>query len=37
MLLAAVFHLAPREYPNIVFNLILLALAAFVACGRFAV
>jgi hypothetical protein len=35
MLLAAGFHLMRREYPNIVFNLILLALAAFVAYGRF--
>ncbi len=35
MLLAAGFHLMRREYPNIVFNLVLLALAAFVAYGRF--
>ncbi|MBE0689267.1 MAG: DoxX family protein [Anaerolineae bacterium] len=32
---AAVYHLMRREYPNIAFNLILLALAAFVAYGRF--
>jgi len=36
MLLAAGFHLMRREYPNIAFNLILLALAVFVAYGRFA-
>lgn len=36
MLLAAGFHLVRREYPNIVFNLVLLALAAVVAYGRFA-
>lgn len=35
MLLAAGFHLTRREYPAIVVNLILLALAAFVAYGRF--
>jgi hypothetical protein len=34
MLLAAVFHLMRREYPNIATNLVLLALAAFVAYGR---
>ena len=34
MLLAAGFHVMRREYPNIVVNLILLALAAFVAYGR---
>ncbi len=34
MILAAIFHAPRREYPNIVFNLILLALAAFVAYGR---
>ena len=34
MLLAAGFHLTRGEYPNIVFNLILGALAAFVAYGR---
>ncbi len=37
MLLAAGFHLVRREYPNIVFNLVLFALAAFVAYGRFVV
>ena len=37
MLLAAGFHLMRREYPNIVFNLVLLALAALVAYGRFVV
>jgi len=35
MLLAALFHLSRREYPSIVINLVLLALAAFVAYGRF--
>jgi uncharacterized membrane protein len=34
LLLAAIFHLRRREYPNIAFNLILFALAAFVAYGR---
>lgn len=34
MLLAAGFHLTRGEYPNIVFNLILGALAVFVAYGR---
>lgn len=33
MLLAAVFHLIRGEYANIVFNLVLLVLAAFVAYG----
>jgi len=37
MLLATGFHLLRREYPNIVLNLILLALAGFVAYGRFVV
>jgi uncharacterized membrane protein YphA (DoxX/SURF4 family) len=37
MLLAAGFHLIRREYPNIVFNLVLFAMAAFVAYGRFVV
>ena len=37
MLLAAGFHLTRREYPNIILNLILLALAALVAYGRFVV
>jgi uncharacterized membrane protein YphA (DoxX/SURF4 family) len=35
MLLAAVFHLMRREYPNIAFNLVLFVLAAAVAYGRF--
>ena len=35
MLSAAIFHIPRREYPNVAFNLILLALAAFVAYGRF--
>lgn len=34
MLLAAGFHLVRGEYPNIIFNLILGAMAAFVAYGR---
>lgn len=34
MLLAAGFHLTRGEYPNIVFNLILGAPAAFIAYGR---
>jgi putative oxidoreductase len=34
MLLAILFHLRRGEYPNIVFNLTLLTLAAFVAYGR---
>ncbi len=37
MLLAIGFHAMRREYPNIVFNLILLVLAAFVAYGRWAI
>jgi uncharacterized membrane protein YphA (DoxX/SURF4 family) len=37
MLLAAGFHLMRREYPNIVFNLVLMVLAAFVAYGRLVV
>jgi hypothetical protein len=36
MLLAAGFHFFRREFPNIIFNLVLFALAAFVAYGRFA-
>ncbi len=35
MLLAAIFHLTRREWPNVVFNLLLGALAAFVAYVRF--
>jgi len=34
MLLAAGFHAMRREYPSIVFNLIFVALTAFVAYGR---
>src|SRR5262245_11509843 len=37
MLLAAGFHLVRGEYPNIVTNLILGALAAFVAYGRWVI
>ncbi len=37
MLLAAGFHLLRREFPIIGFNLVLLALAAFVAYGRFVI
>lgn len=37
MVLAGVFHLPRREYPNIVFNFVLLALTAFVAYGRWLV
>ena len=35
MILAILFHIQRREYQNIVGNVILLALAAFVAYGRF--
>jgi uncharacterized membrane protein len=35
MLLAAIFHLTRREYTAIIINLVLLALAAYVAYGRF--
>jgi len=35
MIGAVIFHIPRREYPNIVFNLVLLALAAFVAYERF--
>lgn len=35
MLLAAIFHLLRREYQAIVINLVLFALGAFVAYGRF--
>jgi uncharacterized membrane protein YphA (DoxX/SURF4 family) len=34
MALAMGFHAVRREYPNIVFNLVLFAVAAFVAYGR---
>ncbi len=37
MVAAAIFHIPRKEYGNVVFNLILLALAAFVAYGRFVV
>lgn len=37
MLLAAGFHLPRHEYRNIVINLVLLVLAAFVAYGRFVI
>ena len=37
MVLAIGFHFTRREYPNIVVNVVLLALAAFVAYGRFVV
>lgn len=35
LVLAALFHLPRREYRNIVVNVVLLALTAFVAYGRF--
>jgi putative oxidoreductase len=35
MLSAMVYHVQHKEYPNIVLNLVLLALAVFVAYGRF--
>jgi uncharacterized membrane protein YphA (DoxX/SURF4 family) len=34
MILAIVFHIPRKEYPNIVLNLVLLLMAAFVAYGR---
>jgi uncharacterized membrane protein YphA (DoxX/SURF4 family) len=37
MLLASIFHAQRREYSGIVVNLVLLALAAFVAYGRFVI
>jgi uncharacterized membrane protein YphA (DoxX/SURF4 family) len=37
MIGAVIFHIARREYPNIVLNLVLLVLAAFVAYGRFVI
>ncbi|MBF8284897.1 MAG: hypothetical protein HW378_3812, partial [Anaerolineales bacterium] len=37
MISAAIFHIPRREYPNIVLNLIFLAMAAIVAYGRFVV
>ncbi len=36
MLLAMGFHIIRGEYPNVIFNLVLFALAAAVAYGRFA-
>jgi uncharacterized membrane protein YphA (DoxX/SURF4 family) len=35
MIGAVIFHIPRKEYPNIVFNLVLLALAAFVTYERF--
>ncbi len=35
MVSASVFHASRREYPAIAFNFVFLALAAFVAYGRF--
>ena len=35
MVLAAIYHVPRREYPNIVLNLVLAALALFIAYGRF--
>lgn len=37
MVLAAIFHATRREWPNVVFNLVLGALAGFVAYGRYVV
>jgi uncharacterized membrane protein YphA (DoxX/SURF4 family) len=37
MIGAVVFHIPHKEYPNIVFNLVLLAMAAFTAYGRFVI
>ncbi len=37
MIGAVVFHIRRQEYPNIVFNLVLLVLAAFVAYGQLVV
>jgi hypothetical protein len=37
MVLAALFHISRREWPNVVFNLVLGTLAAFVAYARIAV
>jgi hypothetical protein len=37
MLLAGFFHAARREYSGIAVNLVLLALAAFIAYGRLAI
>ncbi len=32
---AVIFHIPRKEYPNIVFNMVLLAMAAFVAYIRY--
>ena len=37
MVSAVIFHILRKEYPNIAFNLILLALAVFVTFGRFVI
>ena len=37
MVLAALFHITRREWPNVIFNLVLGAIAAFVAYARLAV
>jgi len=37
MVLAAIFHARRREWPNVVFNMVLGAVAAFVAYARYAV
>jgi len=34
---AVIFHIRRKEYPNILFKLVLLAMTAFVAYGRFVV
>jgi uncharacterized membrane protein YphA (DoxX/SURF4 family) len=35
MIGAIIFHIPRKEYPNVIFNAVLLALAAFVGWGRF--
>ncbi|MEK6224809.1 MAG: DoxX family protein [Chloroflexota bacterium] len=37
MVLAALFHITRREWPNVVFNVVLGAIAAFAAYARYAV
>ena len=37
MVLAIIFHIPRKEYPNIIFNLVLLILSAFVVYGRFVI
>jgi integral membrane sensor domain MASE1 len=37
MVLAALFHIGRREWPNVALNLVLGALAGFVAYARYAV